>query len=77
MTAFKRKQIGDAETYRGHTIIVRFTGPDCICEVDGEDLPPFYVDAESARAGGRRHVDEVEKSKAAERDKATRTKKSA
>ena len=59
-----RPPIGDPELYRGHTIIVRHTQPDVICEVDGEDLPPFYIDAEAARAGGRRHIDAVEKAKA-------------
>lgn len=59
--AIERKQIGPTETYREHTITVHYMGPDLIVRVDGKDMPAFYVDAEAARAGGRRHIDEIHK----------------
>jgi len=65
VTRVERRQVGEAIPYRGHVIIVRFFGPDLICEVDGEDLSAFYLTAEAARKGGERFVDDVEKAKAA------------
>jgi hypothetical protein len=64
MTRIVRPQIGPTEDYRGHQIIVRYFGPDLICEVDGEDLAAFYIDADAARRGGQRYVDDIEKDKA-------------
>jgi hypothetical protein len=67
-----RPQVGPTEFYRGRALIDRACQPDVICEVDGEDLPAFYLDAESARAGGRRYVDQIEKEKAERDSKGTR-----
>lgn len=54
-----RKQIGPAETYRGHIIVVRHMGPDLLCYVDGNQVGDFWLTAEAAGAGGRRYIDDI------------------
>lgn len=57
----KRKHVGDPESYKGYRIQPAHVGPDLICYVNGSEIPNFFIDAESARAGGRRYVDDVVK----------------
>ena len=59
-----RMPVGEPLQYKGHTIEAKFLGPDLLCYVDGAELGSFFVDAESARKGGMRYVDQVEKEKA-------------
>jgi len=59
----QRPTIGEPVEYRGKKIEVRHMGPDLLAYVDGEELPNFYVDADSARAAGRRYIDQILKEK--------------
>ncbi len=61
--SFERKQVGETQKYRDHSIIVRAMAPDVLCEVDGASLPSFYINAEAARQGGMRYIDQIEKAK--------------
>lgn len=63
--AIERKKVGKTERYKGSDIEVRFMGPDLLAYVDGMELPNFYLDAEAARAAGRRYVDEEQKERKA------------
>lgn len=58
-----RKSIGGPVQYKGHTIQPKYIGPDLICEVDGQEIANFYLDAEAARNAGKRYVDQIEKEK--------------
>ena len=60
--SIERKTVATSH-YKGHTIKVKFLGPDLICEVDGKELPNFYLNAEATRLAGERHIDELEKVK--------------
>lgn len=53
-----RPIVGDLERYRDHLISAHYVGPDLIAMVDGQELPAFYLNAEAARAAGRRFVDD-------------------
>lgn len=57
----QRKMLSEHE-YRGHKIVVRHMGPDCLCEVDGDELSGFYLDVKSGRSGGERYVNFIIKS---------------
>lgn len=59
----QRQRIGDPVEYRDHRIEVAHMGPDLLALVDGEELPNFYIDAESARNAARRHIDQTIKEK--------------
>lgn len=58
-----RKQIGPTLKYRGHNVEVRAMQPDVLAYVDGQALPSFYIDAESARKGGMNYIDELMKAR--------------
>lgn len=58
-----RETIGTPQQYKGHTITVHPMAPDVLSAVDGRLLPNYYVNAESARQGGMRYIDAVEKEK--------------
>ena len=55
-----RKIVG-TEKYEGANIVVRFLGPDLLCEVDGVELGGFYSDVEAAKRSGRKYVDDIHK----------------
>jgi hypothetical protein len=59
----ERKRIGEVECYRGHEIEARYMGPDLLAYVDGSQVGCYWIDAESARAGARRYVDQIEDEK--------------
>jgi histidinol-phosphate/aromatic aminotransferase/cobyric acid decarboxylase-like protein len=56
--AFERKQVGDAERYHGRRLHASFMGPDLLANVNGVELPAFYLTVEAAIAAGRRYVDD-------------------
>lgn len=58
-----RQTIGKPQKYKGHTITVHPMAPDVLAAVNGQLLPNYYVNAESARQGGMRYIDAVEKEK--------------
>jgi hypothetical protein len=60
----ERKQVGDAERYHGRRIHASYMGPDLIANVNGVELPGFYLTVEAAIAGGRRYVDDQIKEEA-------------
>jgi hypothetical protein len=70
--AFERKQVGDAERYHGRRLHASFMGPDLLANVDGVELPAFYLSVEAAIAG-RRYVDDQvrEEAKKAAKESAT------
>lgn len=57
--SFERKQVGETETYKGHEIKVRYIGPDLLGEVDGLEMPNFYLNAEAARNACKNYIDET------------------
>ena len=59
-----RKQIGQAQNYRGHSITVHAMAPDVIAAVDGNALPNYYLTAEAGRQAGMRYADQLEEEKA-------------
>lgn len=59
MTVVERKQVGQPEQYKGHTITVHFMGPDLLCRVDGQDVGGFWITSHHAIQGGKRHIDEI------------------
>jgi hypothetical protein len=56
--SIKRKQVGDAERHHGRRLHASFMGPDLLANVDGIELPAFYLSVEAAIAAGRRYVDD-------------------
>lgn len=58
----RREPVGNAESYRGRELEVRFMGPDLLAYVDGVELSGFFLNREAALGAGRRYVDEAEKS---------------
>lgn len=63
MPRIKRPIIGGTEYYRGHAIEALHVGPDLVATVDGDEIPNFFTDSESARKKAREFVDELEKEK--------------
>lgn len=62
--SFTRKQVGDAERYHGRRLHASSMGPDLLSNVDGVELPAFYLSVEAAIAAGRRYVDDQIKEEA-------------
>ncbi len=56
-----RPIVGTPEKYHDHLIAAFFVGPDLIVQVDGMEIPNFYLTAEAARAAGKRYVDDKHK----------------
>jgi hypothetical protein len=54
----ERKQVGDAERYHGRRLHASYMGPDLLSNVDGVELPAFYLSVEAAIGAGRRYVDD-------------------
>lgn len=65
MSAVTRRPVGDPVLYRGSSIIARYIGPDLLCEVDGNELPNFYINRTAAINAGQRFID----ARASEREK--------
>jgi len=53
----EREQIGPTQHHKGHDITVHTMPIDVLLRVDGNDLG-MYIDAESARKGGMRYIDQ-------------------
>lgn len=52
-----RKSVGDPYIYRGHRITATHIGPDLLGQIDGEEMPNFYMDLAAVRRAGSRAVD--------------------
>lgn len=52
-----RKPVGEPYIYRGHKITATFIGPDLLGQIDGEEMPNFYMDLAAVRKIGARNVD--------------------
>lgn len=53
----QRKQVIEPVVYRGHKITATFAGPDLLAQVDGDELPHFYVNSQAAIKAGERYID--------------------
>lgn len=51
------RKLISSESYQGRRLSARHMGPDLLAYVDDMELSGFYVDASSAIAAGKRHVD--------------------
>lgn len=52
-----RKPVGEPYIYRGYKITATHIGPDLLGQIDGEEMPNFYVDLAAVRRAGSRNVD--------------------
>lgn len=52
-----RKPVGEPYMYRGYKITATFIGPDLMGQIDGEEMPNFYMDLAAVRRAGSRNVD--------------------
>lgn len=52
-----REPVGEPYIYRGYKITATFIGPDLLGQIDGEEMPNFYMDLAAVRRVGSRNVD--------------------
>lgn len=52
-----RNPVGEPYIYRGYKITATFIGPDLLGQIDGEEMPNFYMDLAAVRRAGSRNVD--------------------
>lgn len=52
-----RMLVGEPYIYRGFKITATFIGPDLLGQIDGEEMPNFYMDLAAVRRIGARNVD--------------------
>lgn len=60
----ERAKVRPTEHYRGSDVDVVFLGPDLLCQVNGQQIGGYWLNAEAASANGRRYIDQVEDEKA-------------
>lgn len=52
-----RTTVGEPYMYRGFKITATHIGPDLLGQIDGEEMPNFYMDLAAVRKAGSKNVD--------------------
>lgn len=52
-----RQPVGEPYIYRGYKITATLIGPDLLGQIDGEEMPNFYMDLQAVRRAAERNVD--------------------
>lgn len=69
----KREQVGDPMHYRGSRITATLISPDLLGQIDGEEMPHFYMDLTALRKCAMKAVDEKIKEQEQKTDEKRRT----